>query len=135
MTRAEAERLFSLAADFARARGVDDIEAIISAETHALTRFANNTIHQNVAERMVQLSVRPAIDGRTARATTNRVDTDGIRDVVEESIAITRLTAPDPELLPMAGAAEYRDIPRSFESTSHTTPEERARAVAEAIRV
>src|SRR2546425_13213698 len=117
MTRAEAERLFSLAADFARARGVDDIEAIISAETHALTRFANNTIHQNVAERTTLLSVRPAIDGRTARASTNRLDREAIRNVVAEAIAITRLTEPDPDLQPLAGPADLADYdaaPPSF---------------------
>ena len=51
------------------------------------------------------LSVRPVIDGRTARATTNRLDRDGIRDVVEEAIAITRLTEPDADLLPLAEPA------------------------------
>jgi len=135
MTKAEAERLFSQAADAARARGVGEIEAIVTAEISALTRFANNTIHQNVAERMVQLSVRPVIDGRTARATTNRIDADGIRAVVDEAIAITRLTAPDPDLLPMADGAPYSEIARRFEATAHATPSERAQAVAQAIRV
>src|SRR5215467_340360 len=135
MTKAGAERLFSMAADAARARGVGEIEAIITAESSALTRFANNTIHQNVAERMVQLSVRPMIDGRTARATTNRVDAGGVRAVVDEAIAITRLTAPDPELLPMTDGAPYREISRWFEATARATPPERARPVAEAIRV
>ncbi len=37
----------------------------------ALTRFANNAIHQNVAERLVDVSVRPQIGLRTARATTD----------------------------------------------------------------
>ena len=45
----------------------------------ALTRFANNTIHQNVAERERALSVRPVIGSRTARASTNRLDPDSIR--------------------------------------------------------
>jgi predicted Zn-dependent protease len=135
MTKAEAERLFSMAADAARSRGVGEIEAIVTAETSALTRFANNAIHQNVAERMVNLSVRPVIDGRTARATTNRLDADGIRAAVDEAIAITRLTAPDPELLPMADGAPYRDITRRFESTALATPEQRARAVADSIHV
>ena len=43
------------------------------------------------------LSVRAAIDGRTARASTNRLDRDAIRAVVEQAIAITRLTEPDAE--------------------------------------
>ena len=100
----------------------------------ALTRFANNAIHQNVAERSAHLSVRPVIDGRTARATTNRLDREGIREVVEQAIAITRLTEPDPDLLPLAEPAR---VPARATAASKpprsATPQERARAVAEAI--
>jgi len=122
----------------ARSSGVDDVEAIVSGSSEALTRFANNTIHQNVAERTASLSVRPVIDGRTACASTNRLDDGGIRDVVEQAIAITRLTAPDPDLLPLAD--HVSDDPASarhsrfFEETAHATPEERGQAVAESIR-
>jgi PmbA protein len=119
----------------ARTRGVGDIEMIFAAEDQALTRFANNAIHQNVAERVTHLSVRPVIDGRTARASTNRLDDDSIRAVVDEAIAITRLCEPDPSLPALAEPAEYRDVKRRFEATARATPEERALAAAEAIRV
>jgi len=131
--RERCEALFSEAADYARARGVREIEAIIAGGEHALTRFANNRIHQNVAERAVHLSVRPVIDGRTARASTNRLDSTGIREVVEAAISITRLTESDPELLPLAEPAAYREVKRFYAATAHATPEERAAAVAEAI--
>ena len=126
--------LFQQVVDAARALGVSEIEAIVSEETQALTRFANNTIHQNVAERSSQLSVRPVIDGRTARATTNRLDREGIRDVVAEAVAITRLNERDPDLPPLAEPAEIDGGQRYFEATAQATPEDRAQAVAEAIR-
>jgi predicted Zn-dependent protease len=122
-------------ADAARALGVRDVEAIISGGDHALTRFANNAIHQNVFERAVYLSVRPVIDGRTARATTNRLDGPGIRAAVEEAVAIARLTAPDPDLPPLAEPAECEPVERWFEATAKVTPEERGLAVAEAIGI
>lgn len=131
--RERCEAIFSQAAACARARGVTAIEAIIAGGEHALTRFANNAIHQNVAERAVHLSVRPVIDGRTARASTNRLDSAGIREVVEAAIATTRLTEPDPELLPLAEPAPYGEAQRFYAATAHATPEERAAAVAEAI--
>lgn len=121
----------------ARSHGVEEVEAIVGGSDEALTRFANNSIHQSVAERTTSLSVRPVIDGRTARASTNRLDLAGIRDVVEQAIAITRLTAPDPDLLPLPddvsedpASAPYS---RCFDATAAATPDERARAVAEAI--
>jgi predicted Zn-dependent protease len=122
----------------ARTHGVGEIEVSVDSETQALTRFANNAIHQNVAERSTVVSVRPVIGGRTARAATNRVDGDSIRRVVEEAIALTRLSEPDPGLLPLAEPAavnEGAQVERWHEPTASATPDDRARAVAEAIRV
>ena len=69
---ARESELFDLVQSAARARGVADIEMMWSAAEESLTRFANNVIHQNVAERGVQLSVRPQEGRRTARAHTRR---------------------------------------------------------------
>src|SRR5438270_3975036 len=129
-----AEEIFSTAVAAARGMGVGDLEAMIAAGTHALTRFANNTIHQNVAERSGYLSVRALVDGRTARANTNRLDAQGIRSAVEQAIAVARLQEPDPELLPLAEAPKYYSEPaRFFAKTAAITPGERAEAVTQAI--
>jgi len=126
-------QIFERIAAAARASGVTEIEAIITTESHALTRFANNVIHQNVAERSTHISVRPVIGGRTARASTNRSDPDSIRGVVDQAIALTRLTEPDPDLLPLAEASPVPPAARYYESTALSTPDSRARAVAGAI--
>lgn len=133
--RAEFGAIFEQAVAAARAQGVGDLEAILSGETAALTRFANNAIHQNVAERTLHLSVRPVIGSRTARASTNCLDPEGIRRVVEEAIDLTRLTEPDPELPPLADPAPIEPIERYFRATADATPKLRAEAVAEAIAV
>src|SRR5215471_5862935 len=128
--------VFQQVFDAARAQGVTEVEAILTGETQALTRFANKAIHQNVAERAANLSIRPVIDGRTARATTNRLDTAGIRAAVAEAIAITRLTEPDPELLPLVTQATgLCAVERFFPQTAAATPAHRAEAVAEAIAI
>lgn len=129
------DEIFEQVLAAARAQGVTEVEAIVDSREDALTRFANNGIHQNVAERVGRLSVRAAIDGRTARATTNRLDEAGIREVVEQAIAITRLTEPDPDLLPLAESIPYEKRDRFASATANATPELRAHAVAEAIHV
>jgi predicted Zn-dependent protease len=106
---------------------------MIAAGANALTRFANNTIHQNVAERTAYLSVRALVDGRTARVNTNLLDTEGVRRAVEQAITLARLQAPDPELLSLAEPAEYFEPPRFFVGTAAVTPRDRAQAVSEAI--
>jgi PmbA protein len=118
-----AERVFKFS-------DADETEVDITAVTDALTRFANNTIHQNVAEQVLTVSVRPVYDGRTARATTNKTDDESLRRVVEtvKSLALSQLRNPD--LLPMPGPQKYTKVSRYFENTAHATPADRARAVA-----
>src|ERR1700730_629605 len=128
LTRLRAEQIFESAAAAARSIGVRDLEAMIGAGANALTRFANNTIHQNVAERTAYLSVRALVDGRTARVSTNLLDADGVRRAVEQAIPFARLQAPDPELLPLAEREEYIEPPRFFAGTAAATPRDRAEA-------
>ena len=133
LPREKCAELFGQVAGAARALGIDDVEAIVASGSSALTRFANNAIHQNVAERASQLSVRLLIDGRTARASTNRLDEASIRQVVEEAAVLTSLQEPDGALLPLADRDDALEVARRFEATAQVTPDDRAREVAGAI--
>ena len=72
----------------AKSLGVKEAEVNVEEVIDALTRFANNAIHQNVAEHGLNVSIRTVVDGRTARVTTNRVDEDSLRAALESSLAI-----------------------------------------------
>jgi predicted Zn-dependent protease len=115
--------------------GVQDVEILLSASEESLTRFANNAIHQNVSERGVSLSVRTIIDGRTARATTNRLHRDGISAAVDEAVALTRAAEPTPGLQPLYESTEPASGNRWSEAGANCTPAQRAKGVAEAIRI
>ncbi len=111
----------------------DETEVTIEAESDALTRFANNTIHQNVAEERLDISVRAVVDGRTARATTNKSDDESLRRATAAAVELARHQPKNPGLLPMAGPAGHgaaKQIERYFESTAAATPADRARVVA-----
>ncbi len=129
------QRIFGRIEQAARAAGVTEVEAILGANDYALTRFANNAIHQNVSETTNYLSVRVIVDHRTARASTNRLDDASVDEVVRQAIAITRAATPDPDLPPLAGPASVPAVDRFSASTAATTPAGRAAAVAAAIRV
>src|SRR5437667_7768306 len=94
----------------------DEVEALTYGGHSALTRFANNTIHQNVAEENYVVSVRTAFDGRTARATTNKLDDESLKRVVQASEALARVQQPDPDLLPMPDAGEGARATQSLPS-------------------
>jgi len=117
-----AERVFKLS-------DADETEVGIDVTSDALTRFANNTIHQNVAEQVLTVSVRTVLDGRTARATTNKTDEDSLKRVVAASKSLAQSQPKVPGLLPMPGAQKYGKVSRFFENTAYATPADRARAV------
>src|ERR1700684_2276914 len=110
----------------------DEVEVLFSGGRFALTRFANNTIHQNVAEENHVLSVRSVFGGRTARAFTNKFDDESLRQVVRSAESLAKVQHPDPDLLPMPDAGEVGSAPipsRHFEQTAGITPELRADGV------
>ena len=113
-----------------RLSDADETEVMIDAGADALTRFANNTIHQHVAEQFLTISVRTVFGGRTARATTNKTDEESLRRVVAASARLARSQPKYPGLLPMPGAQQYAKVNRWCEATAAASPEERARAVA-----
>src|SRR5579862_2446669 len=135
LEKAQCQELFGSALNAAKALGVADVEALFGAHFGALTRFANNTIHQNVAEQDRWISVRVALDHRTARATTNRLDADSIRKAVEQALALARSAAPNPDLLPLNEPSVISETKRFDAATAAATPEHRGQAVAEAIRI
>jgi PmbA protein len=135
VSRHECSELFGDIEDAAKSLGISDVEALFGAHCGALTRFANNTIHQNVAEQDRWLSVRVALDQKTARATTNRFHPDSIRATVEQALALARSAAPNSDLLPLAEPTAVPEINRFDANTAAATPQHRGRAVAEAIRV
>jgi PmbA protein len=98
----------------------------------ALTRFANNGIHQNVAEHGLTVSIRTVAEGRTARATTNRVDEDSLRATIEGALSLAASQPKNPSLLPMPGPQKYRRVNRFIKQTAAVTPDDRAQAVRRA---
>jgi predicted Zn-dependent protease len=124
----------------------DEVEVLFSGGQFALTRFANNVIHQNVAEQNHTVSVRTVFGVKTARAFTNKFDDESLRQVVRSSESLAKVQHPDPDLLPMPDlreadgstgeGARATQIPsRHFEATSKITPELRAEGVKKIVSV
>ena len=113
----------------------DETEIEIDSTTDALTRFANNTIHQNVADHTLSISVRAVVDGRTARATTNKTDDESLRRVVAAASTLARHQPENPDLLPMLGPQKYQKVARYFDATATENPMDRARAVTRVCKM
>jgi len=125
----ELKRTIDAVLRLGKAAGADETEVQLDETIDALTRFANNAIHQNVAERGVTISIRTVLDGRTARSTTNRLDEDSLRSAVESSLQLAHSQPKNPKLLPMPEKQRYRTVNRFTPATAALTAEARARAV------
>jgi predicted Zn-dependent protease len=145
LTRDQAGDIFARIRKHATA---DEVECLFYGGHSALTRFANNTIHQNVAEENYGVSVRTVFGGRTARATTNKFDDESLKNVVRASESLARVQQPDADLLPVPDAGEgpvrlrsgqvraTRAVPmRHFEATAKLTPGQRADAVGQIVSI
>ena len=108
----------------------DQTEVVLWAENSQLTRFANNTIHQHVAEEDAQVTVRAVFGQRVGVASGNQLDPNSLDEVVDRAAAIARVQPenPDFESLPAPEIWERTDAYR--ESTAICTPQRRAEAVA-----
>ena len=120
----------------------DEVECLFYGGRSALTRFANNTIHQNMAEENYGVSVRTVFGGRTARATTNKFDNQSLSKVVKASEDLARVQAPDADLLPVPSTGEDARAPkiisvpsRHFSETAALTPAQRSESVGKIVSV
>lgn len=143
------DQAFAIFDKLRRYSSADEVELLISGGHSALTRFANDTIHQNVAEESHSLSLRVSIDvgsakgGRTARASTNKVDDESLRRLAQTAEALVRMQQPDPDLLPMPTPQEVSEaelngdgvVHRYIERTARIDPRDRADAVARIVEV
>ncbi|MGH9453356.1 MAG: TldD/PmbA family protein, partial [Terriglobia bacterium] len=130
LNRQRADELFEKVLKYSTA---DETEAQISGTSYSLTRFANNTIHQNMSEEDLNLSVRAVVAHRTARATTNKLDEASIREMCEAAQALARLQQPDEEMLRMPGPQTYRALDRCDPETADLNPRARAETVKQVI--
>jgi PmbA protein len=121
------ERVLQMAAE----GGATQAEVLFSGTTSALTRFAVNSIHQNVAEENEQISVRAVLGNKIGVAGANQLGDQALRDVVRRAIAIASVQPENPEFTSLPGPEAIAPCPGAYsEATAAFGPEERAKGVA-----
>jgi len=113
---------------YSSATGIEAMAVARSAK-RALTRFANNAIHQNVSVERTTLSVLGLKENKLAMVSTERFDEDGVEEVFErlkEVLAVSKpleyqFRFPWPKVVPSYTAYD--------EETAKADPDVRARVV------
>lgn len=118
--RRTAEEALALATRAIGLVPADAAEAVVTSGDSALTRFAGNRIHQNVAEVDTQLTIRAIVGKRSGVATTNLTDDDSLARCATAAAEAARHAPEDPafpglptgdrEVLPGRDTTSVRDF-------------------------
>ncbi|HXA41679.1 MAG TPA: TldD/PmbA family protein [Candidatus Solibacter sp.] len=124
----ERRDLRDLTDEILSASDAEQTEVIVTESDTALTRFANSEIHQNVAERNIDVRIRVINQQRTGVASTNQMGADALREALARALESARTQPARPDLPPLAPPAKLDPIVVD-DATAHATPEERAQRV------
>ena len=113
----------------------EQTEAVYLGTDSALTRFANNAIHQNVAESNAELRVRAVVGKKVGVAITNRLDDESLRRVTAQALEIARLQPENPEFHSLPEPQPIVPANGYSERTASFTPEERAKRVGVIVQL
>ncbi len=108
----------------------DQTEVVVQAVDSSLSRFANNTIHQNVFESNATIRVRVILGKRTGVAESNDISAEGISRTVSmaRAIAQSQPESQNNSPLPLPLAAQRVDA--FVARTAECSPETRAQVIA-----
>ena len=96
----KAEDLLKRVLHFSKA---DSTEVILTTDNSYLTRFANNIVHQNVAESNATVTIRAVDSKRAGSASTNDLGDDALQRTVERALEHARQQPEDPDLPVVVG--------------------------------
>jgi predicted Zn-dependent protease len=106
-----------------------EAEVMVDRLDLALTRFANSFIHQNVSDSTALVRLRLHDSGRTAMGSSTRAGADGLRDLVERTVAAARHSPVDPQWPGLAGPAPVAGSVPVDPGTAYAEPGTRAERV------
>jgi len=108
----------------------DETEVLAVEQDESLTRFANNSIHQNVTERNVQITVRSVLGTKVGIAVSNDVRADSLRALAQRGYEVARLQPANPEFKGLPDPQPPEPVSAFDEAVAACTPEQRASSVA-----
>lgn len=97
----------------------------------ALTRFANNYIHQNVEQTDVDVRVRAVIGQKIGIASTNEISDEALAGVAAKAYEIARHQRENEDFRSLPGPEPVQRADAWAEATARCGPEERAAVVAQ----
>lgn len=102
------------------------VELYFQERASSTTRFANNTIHQNISVKDFQIHCRYIEDGRAGVASTNCFTRDSLTELVSQARSLAKFSQKDPYLSGLPEKADYIKLENFDDEARDATPEYRA---------
>jgi PmbA protein len=115
------------------ARAGDGVEAVVHREQSGVARFASSEVHQPTLIDNCILHVSVVRDGRRGVATTNRIEDEGVAEVVQRAQDAAESANPNPDFPGLAEPGPIPSVGGYDARTAELTPEGQARLAAAAI--
>ena len=128
-------RLAEIAERVLREASADQTEVCVTSNDSHLTRFATNTIHQNVSETDVTVRVRAIIDRKTGVASGNEFDDEGLKKIVASAETIVRFQQENPEFCSLPEPRPAQRVDAFVKATAGASPMERAEGAERILKL
>jgi predicted Zn-dependent protease len=113
-----------------RASRADQTEVEVFSNASALTRFANNYIHQNVEQTDVDVRVRAVIGKKIGVASTNEVSQEALARTAERALELAQHQRENEDFRSLPRPQTVPQVESYVEATARCGPEERASVVS-----
>ena len=111
----------------------EETEIVVNTTDDALTRFADNVIHQNVVRSDMSVTVRASVGKRLAESVTNKTDDVSLKETVDRAVAAALAMPDDESLLRRQSPQTYPFINAFDPAIATMTPRERATQVQDVV--
>ncbi len=112
----------------------DETEVLFIDSDEHLTRFANNEIHQNVAETNIEVRVRVALGQRVGVSVANGLDHATLQATIDSAIRLAQAQPDNPEWPGLPEPIRPTAVQGFVEPTASASPRIRAEAVDRVTR-
>lgn len=127
-------KLKAIADTVLSAAQADQTEVLIAGQDLALTRFAANTIHQNVSETNVGVRVRSVVGKKIGVASSNDVSEASLKRLVRKAETIASFQQENPEFISLPEPLPIQEVDAYSKSTANCSAETRAKGVGSILK-
>jgi len=107
----------------------DQTEAIFLTEDSSLTRFADSTIHQHVAERNQTLILRVVLGKRIGVVTTNILQPSSVKNIIQKAISLAKVQHPNDKFISLPEPKPIPEIDTFSININHLTPSSKVKMI------